>query len=299
MFEPSWPLPTDSLVACSIHLKNSKQLYVNVLNTGDENLVLEEGKLIGNMSEAEEADAKFDEEVANFKPLSCFDLNSLVREIYDWKHKPPHVQRSIKDVLSLKAGKNLTEDQLARLRAVLLRNHAAFQWNPDQIGRTNLVEHKIPTGDNKPVQQRQYQIRSIAKEAVAGQVDEMLKNKIIRPINSEWRSPVLLVKKKSQEGPVQYRFRIDLKKVNEITTKDCYSLPRIGNTGEALSGSNYFAKMDVDRAFWQISIAEEDKKKTAFVIEGKLYEFETMPLGGINSPASFQRLMGRILSGLT
>ena len=111
----------------------------------------------------------------------------------------------------------------------------------------------------------------------------MLKNAFIRPSTSSWRSPVLLVKKKNADGTVGYRFCIDLKKVNSITEKDSYSLPRISDTVDALSGAKYFTTLDIDRAFWQVGLAEEGKCKTAFVIDGKLFEFNVMPFGSMNA----------------
>ena len=51
------------------------------------------------------------------------------------------------------------------------------------------------------------------------QVNDMLNNNFIRPSTSPWRSPVLLVKKKSEDGTITYRFCTDLKKVNSVTTK--------------------------------------------------------------------------------
>ena len=109
----------------------------------------------------------------------------------------------------------------------------------------------------------------------------------------------MLVKKILPNGSVKYRFCIDLRKVNEITVKDAYSLPRIDETVDALNGSQYFSTMDVDRAFWQVGVVEGDKCKTAFIIDGQLYEFNVTPFGGMNSPAIFQRLIDRALRGLT
>ena len=109
----------------------------------------------------------------------------------------------------------------------------------------------------------------------------------------------MLVKKKKADGSIAYRFCVDLKQVNDITTKDCYSLPRISETVDALSGCKFFTTMDIDRAYWQVGIAEDDKPKTAFAMDGKLFEFNVMPFGGMNASATFQRLMDRVLRGLT
>ena len=87
--------------------------------------------------------------------------------------------------------------------------------------------------------------------------------------------------------------------MNNVTAKDCYSLPRISETVDALSGSKFFTTLDVDRAFWQIPMKEEDKAKLALIISGKLFEFNVMPFGSMNAPSTFQRLIDRVLKGLT
>ena len=99
-------------------------------------------------------------------------------------------------IKSLRFGKQLNGEQQSLLRDVLMKNEDAFQWDPKEIGRTKLVEHCIPTGDNKPIKQNQYPIPSVAREHMNTQVNDMLNNNFIRPSTSPWRSPVLLVKKK-------------------------------------------------------------------------------------------------------
>lgn len=84
-----------------------------------------------------------------------------------------------------------------------------------------------------------------------------------------------------------------------MTTKDSFSLPLIRETVDALWGARYFSTVDVDRAFWQIGVKEADKCKTAFIVDGKLYEFNVMPFGSMNAPSTFQRLMDKVLAGLT
>ena len=172
----------------------------------------------------------------------------------------------------------MDEKQRDLLITILQQNESAFQWDANEIGRTHLVEHCIPTGNNNPIQQRQYPIPSVARENMNSQVNEMLKKNFIRPSVSPWRSPVLLVKKKMTDGSIGFRFCIDLKKVNSVTLKDSYSLPRISDSVDALCGAEYFTKLDVDRAFWQVGLREEDKCETAFIMDGNLFEFNVMTL---------------------
>ena len=275
MFEPCHPLPLGCLVARSIHSKRDNILYCNLINSNDSEVVLTEGQEIGYLSEAEIALNQFNNDVMNYVPLDTKKLVHSSGKTHSSKpvrhndNQPIELttadikNNEIKNKLKLlKSGKSLKQEQRSLLLSVLKKNIDAFQWNQNEIGRTKLVEHQIPTGNHEPIRQRQYPIPSVARDNMNSQVTDMLKNKFIRPSNSSWRSPVLLVKKKKPDGTIGYRFCIDLKQVNSITTKDCFSLPRISETVDALSGAQFFTTMDIARAFWQIGLAEEDKKKT-------------------------------------
>jgi hypothetical protein len=181
----------------------------------------------------------------------------------------------------------------------LLKHHKVFAWDENILGRTTILEHEVPTGDHPPIVQYQYPIPAVAKEAMREQVEDMVRKNIVRDSSSSWCSPVLLIKKSLPDGTTKYRFCIDLRKVNEATAKDCYAIPRIDETVDALCGSLFFSSMDVDRAFWQIAMAERDKHKFAFRVDGRLLEPNVMPFGSKNAPSTFQRLMDKVLRGLT
>ena len=85
---------------------------------------------------------------------------------------------------------------------------------------------------------------------------------------------------------------IDYRKLNEITMKNAYPLPRIGQTIDALQGAGYFSSLDLASGYWQAPVTEKVRRKIAFcTTEGGLYEFFKMPFGLTNAPATFQRLM--------
>ena len=121
-----------------------------------------------------------------------------------------------------------------------------------------------------------------------------MEKRIIQPSKRPWASLVVLVKRK--DGSIW--FYVDYRKLNLVTHKDAYLLPHIDDTLQSLSGSTWFSTIDLLSGYWQVDIAEDDKEKTAFITHDGLFEFNVMPFGLCNAPATFQRLMNLTLSGM-
>ena len=96
--------------------------------------------------------------------------------------------------------------------------------------------------------------------------------------------PVVLVWKKNGTS----RFCIDYRKVNSVTRKDAYPLPRINDVLDTLGGSKLFSNLDLISGYWQVGLHQDDKYKTTFCTSEGLYEFNVMPFGLCNGPATFQ-----------
>ena len=123
---------------------------------------------------------------------------------------------------------------------------------------------------------------------------EMLRHKVIEPFKSPWAFPIVLVPKK--DGTL--RFCVDYRKLNAITIKDSYALPRIDDALATLSGNTYFSSVDLNAGYWQIPMNEDDKDKTSFITDAGLFRFNVLAFGLTNAPATFPRYMDAVLAGL-
>jgi hypothetical protein len=170
----------------------------------------------------------------------------------------------------------------------------AFATPDGQLGGTDLVKHSIDTGNARPIK-TPYRPPTFAKRAIIDEnLDKMLENDIIEPSNSPWASPVVLTKKK--DGT--HRFCVDLRKLNDVTRKDAYPLPNIQDCLSSLEGAKWFCTLDLASGYWKVAMEESDKEKTAFATHRGLFQFKKMAFGLTNAPATFMRLMERVLQRL-
>jgi len=189
----------------------------------------------------------------------------------------------------------LTAVQSQQLREVILQYADIFRNKLGWPGQAKILPCHINTGDHPPIRKRVRRMAPVEQEVVEKHVQEMLADGVIRPSESPWASPVVLVSKK--DGTT--RFCIDYRALNEVTKKDVYTLPRIDEVLDALGNSSYRTTLDLVSGYWQTPVVEADKEKTAFVTRSGLYEFQVMPFGLTGAPPLFQRNMDQVLKGLT
>jgi Reverse transcriptase (RNA-dependent DNA polymerase) len=125
-------------------------------------------------------------------------------------------------------------------------------------------------------------------------LEDLEKRKVIRRWGSEWRNPIRAIEKPN--GDV--RIVSNLMALNDLVEKDRYELARIREVTRAVQGSKWFTVIDLKEGFYHIEIEEEDKHKTAFEFDGRIYEWNSMVMGYKNSPHILQRVMNRMLGDL-
>ena len=187
-----------------------------------------------------------------------------------------------------------TEEEKSEIADCLIKFKDTFSKHEFDLGLTTLVEHEIDVGGHKPIKQppRRVPVAFAAEEENV--IKQLEQSGIIRKSTSPWASPICLVRKKS--GKI--RPCVDYRRLNAITVKDAFPLPRINDCLDAVAGAKLFTSLDLTSSFHQVPIKEEDIPKTAFCTKYGLYEYLTMPMGMSNSPAVLQRLMGLVLNQL-
>ena len=155
------------------------------------------------------------------------------------------------------------QNQVAHL---LNKYSSVFSETDADIRRTGVLKYRIASADAQPIKQllrrESYHIQKEMEE----QLDNMLKNHVITPSKSPWG--FVLVKKK--DGSRQ--FCVDYQRLNDVTIKDAYPLPRIDPSLGQLAGSFWFSCLDMNSGYWQVKLDTEDRKQTAFISRKGLFE---------------------------
>ena len=188
----------------------------------------------------------------------------------------------------------MTQERVKQVVDLLIEYQDVFVGPDGKVGYTDVTGHKIDTQNAEPIKARPFRKSMTEKQYIEEEVQRLLDAGQISPSKSPWAAPVVLVKKK--DGSL--RFCIDYRRLNQVTKKDAYPLPRIDECLEALNGCQWFTALDLASGYWQVAMEPGSREKTCFVTSSGLYEWNVMPFGLCNAPATFSRLMEAVLNGL-
>jgi hypothetical protein len=169
----------------------------------------------------------------------------------------------------------------------------------ERIGEAALPEHKpwdhtIPIVEGRTPTHYEGLRRCSQKEKdfMEEYVKKLLAKKFIRQSQSSISHGIVFASKKDGGG---LRPCVDYRRLNDITKKNRYPLPRIDELQDRLLGARVFSKLDVLEAFNRVRMAEGEEWKTAFKTQWGLYEYLVMPFGLHGAPATFQALINNTL----
>lgn len=147
---------------------------------------------------------------------------------------------------------------------------------PRSLPPSRPYDHAIPLIPGaSPVSSRPYHFAPAIKDEIERQVQEMLSAGLIQKSSSPFTSSVLLVKKKDSS----WRFCVDYKQLNAITTKGQYPVPIIDEFLDELGSASWFSSLDLRSGFHQILLKPGEEHKTAFKTHFGQFEFGVMPFG--------------------
>ena len=247
------------------------QVMVTLSNFNDHTISVEEGTIVGALAPVEYVRRISSQIAATRQKKQVDDLPEYLRPLIDTEQ--------------------LTEDQIGSLCGVVYKNQDLFARPEGPVGRTSLVKHTIDTCDARPIKRPPRRFPDTQQRQIEEELGKMMEQGIIQESDSPWASQVVLVRKK--DGST--RFCVDYRHLNAVTKKDAYPLPNITDCMDTLEGATWFCTLDCASGYWQVEVDERDREKTAFATRKGLFEFCVMPFGLTNAPATFERLMERVL----
>ena len=295
---PSLPPILPIYGAPTVHNTEDQQKFALICNLSQESLEIPAGAIIAHQETAHDLEEQsFTMTLSVNSALLSTTHSTLSKRDNQYqqvdKLKTANNQL-VEKHFDLKSAQQLWDPRFVKSLKRLLLTMATTWANQDIIGRTTRGEHRINTQDAQPVALPLRRIAWIEKDKIKQEIDKMKQQGIVEDSESPWCSPPVLVRKK--DGSV--RFCIDYRRLNDVTVPDKYPLPRIDDVLDALSHGHYFSVIDLKSGYWQIPMQIADAEKIAFRTCDGLYQFTVMPFGLKNAPATFQRLMDTVLSGL-
>lgn len=186
----------------------------------------------------------------------------------------------------------MNENQLEQLDKVLYQYRDVFAENEQELGCATGVEHEIHLTSDVPIKLPYRHIPPKCMTEVKAHIKGLLEQGVIEESVGPYAAPIVLVRKKDQS----LRLCVDYRRLNEVTVKDAFPLPRIQDTLDALAGAQCFSSFDLAAGYHQIKVRAADRAKTGFVTPFGHYQYIRCPMGLTNSPATFQRFMENVFS---
>ena len=183
---------------------------------------------------------------------------------------------------------HLPSVQRKELTEVITQYREVF---PDVPSKTNLIEHDVDVGDSTTIKQHPYRVSPMKNELLDKEVQYMLQNDIIEESQSNWSSPCILVPK--HDGG--FRFCTDFRKVNDKTKSDSFPIPRITDCIDQIGNAKFVSTFDMLKGYWQVPLTQRAREISTFVTLNGLYQYKVMPFGMKNAPATFQRMVNKLV----
>lgn len=203
---------------------------------------------------------------------------------------------------------HLNSEESKAIETILEEYKDIFFLENDKLTFTSTIKHSIDLlPGTKPINIRPYRLPMSQREEINRQIGKLLDEGIISRSNSAWNSPLLLVPKKAATDEKKFRLVLDYRGLNEVTVGDSFPMVSISDLLNSIGYSRFFSTLDLVSGYHQIEVDSASKHLTAFstgaIVQkgenlGDQFEFNRLPFGLKNAPATFNRLMRTAMSGL-
>ena len=245
---------------------------VRLMHVGHEKLHLFKGTHLGNVE-------------------PCIFGESRIRQCQNGNESDLRMKAARLQSMFVDQMKHLLPVEKRHFKEILSDFVDVFSYSKFDLGLAKDVVHQIDTGEARPVCSNPRRVPLGVEEKVDELVEQMLQNNIIRPSQSPWNAPIVVVAKKNGD----IRMCVDYRRLNAVTRRPIFPIPEAQHLFDTLEGAGFFSALDLSQGYHQVPVAEPDISKTAFTTRTGQYEYLRMPFGLCSAPATFQQLMHSVL----
>ena len=189
----------------------------------------------------------------------------------------------------------LSEEQKLKVWKIFAKHSQAVSRGPQDIGHCVGAQLRINTGSAPPTKLPLRRYSPEQERFICEETQKLLNGDVIEPSTSPWSAQVVLASKK--DGT--YRFCLDFRKLNLVTVKEHFPIPKIEDMIDALAGAKYFSTLDLISAYHAFEIHPTDREKTAFSTKQGHWQWKRVPFGLCNAAPFFVRQIASLLTGMT
>lgn len=272
------------LAAKTITRIQNQRGVLKICNPTEEEIILNNNAIVASVECVNTHD------IIPFYSPECVQTNAIETQLNSKSQQKTPITFDLKN-------SELNDTQKSELQNFLRDYRDIFSVDLSEMGKSiGRFSHKIETYDAPPIRMPFYRQPPHLQKEIDRQVQELLENDIVEESNSEYHSPVVLVKKKDGK----YRFCVDYRKLNKITKPLSFPLPRLECVFDTIAEaeSQIFSTFDLHSGYWQLQMDPETRHKAAFITQNGVYEWKRLGMGLKNSCVSFQMAMSQILRGL-